>query len=100
MVIKNLFGYVKKPENGSVGNGVVHIAPILASDHDVAHSQNCKLLRNVRRFDVQKFAELIDSFLAIAKRVQDANTDWVGQGVYGELLFHQCAPPKLRALSK
>jgi len=62
VVVKDILGHVKKPEQSRVGNGVIHIAPSFASDHDVPHSQNRKLLRNVRGFNLQNFAEFIDPF--------------------------------------
>jgi len=62
VVVKDIFGHVKKTEQSRVGDGIIHIAPGFASDHNVAHPQNCKLLRNVRRFNLQNFAEFVDPF--------------------------------------
>src|SRR5260370_8771353 len=75
VVVKDIFGHVKKTEQSRVGDGIIHIAPSFASNHDVAHSQNCKLLRNVRRFNLQNFAEFVDPFLTIPKTVQDPDPD-------------------------
>ena len=55
MVVEDFSGYVKEPEQSRVGDGVIHIAPRFASDHDVARSQNCKLLRNVCGLDLSEF---------------------------------------------
>ena len=74
VVVKAILGHVKKPEQSRVGNGVIHIAPSFASDHDVPHSQNRKLLRNVRGFNLQNFAEFIDPLLGITKTVQDPDS--------------------------
>src|SRR5216684_2423068 len=100
-VVKDVFGHVKKPEQSRVGDGVIHIAPSFASEHDVAHSQNCQLLRNVRGFNLQNFAELIDPLLAITKTVQDLDADRVREGLeelsleVGNLLWH--ANPRIHA---
>ena len=61
----------------SVGNGVIHVAARFPTDHYIAHSQNRKLLRNVRLFNLQSFAQLIHALLAIAKAVKNPNSDRV-----------------------
>ncbi len=94
VVVKDVFGHVKKPEQSRVGDGVIHIAPGFASDHEVAHPQNCKLLRNVRRFNFQNFAELVDPLLAVTEAIEDADADRVGEGLeelrleVGKLVWH------------
>src|SRR5258708_15398809 len=101
VVVKDIFGHVKKTDQSRVGDGIIHIAPSFASNHDVAHSQNCKLLRNVRRFNLQNFAEFVDPFLTIPKTVQDPDADRVSEGLeelsleVGKLLWH--ARPRVHA---
>src|SRR6266852_7044481 len=103
MVVEDLSGHVKKPEQSRVGDGVIHIAPSFASDHDVAHSQNCKLLRDIRGFNLQNFAEFVDPLLTIPKTVQDPDADGVREGLeklgleVGNLLWH--AHPRVHAYS-
>src|SRR5271169_3614238 len=72
MIIENALSYIEKLEKGSVRNGVIHVAARFPPDHNIAHSQNRKLLRNVRLFNLQSFAELIHALLAIAKAVKNA----------------------------
>src|SRR5229473_2922975 len=103
VVVKDIFGHVEKTEQSRVGDGVIHIAPSFASNHDVAHSQNCKLLRNVRGFNLQNFSEFVDPLLTIPKTVQDPDADGVREGLeelgleVGNLLWH--AHPRVRAYS-
>src|SRR5260370_28391002 len=59
VVVKDVFGHVKKTEQCCVGDGVIHIASSFTADHDVAHSQNGKLLRDVCWFNLQNFAEFV-----------------------------------------
>src|SRR5260370_33645404 len=88
-------------EKGPVGNRVVPVAAGFPAHHNVAHTQDCKLLRDVRLFNLECFAELIHTFLAIAKTVEDPDANRVGEGLeelgfeVGELLWH--ARPFLHA---
>jgi hypothetical protein len=101
MVVEDFSGYVKEPEQSRVGDGVIHIAPRFASDHNVARSQNCELLRNICRLDFQNFAEFIDPLLAVAKAVEDPDADRVGESLkelrleVGKLVWH--AHPRVHA---
>src|SRR5712664_4993604 len=103
VVVKDVFGHIKKAEQSRVGDGVIHITPRFASDHDVAHSQNCKLLRNVCGFNLQNFAELVDPLLPIPKTIQNPDADRVREGLeelgleVGNLLWH--AHPRVHAYS-
>src|SRR5713226_1930859 len=103
VVVKDIFSHVKKTEQSRVGGGVIHIAPSFASNHDVAHSQNCKLLRNVRGFNLQNFAEFVDPLLTIPKTVQDPDADGVREGLeelgleVGNRVWH--AHPRVHAYS-
>src|SRR5215472_2116051 len=43
MIVENDLRYIKKLEDGPIGNGVIHVAAGLPADHDVADAQNRKL---------------------------------------------------------
>src|ERR1039458_257996 len=94
MIIENVLRYIEKLKKGPVGNGVIHIAARFPSDHNIAHSQYRKLLRDVGWFNLQSFAELIHPFLAAAKAVENPNSDRVRERLeelrleVGNLLWH------------
>src|SRR5258708_34081999 len=46
VVVKDVFGHVKKAKQGGVRDGVIHIAPCFTPTHKLRHSQNRNLLRN------------------------------------------------------
>ncbi len=100
MIVENALRCIEKLENGLVGDGVIHVAAGFPAGHNIAHSQNRQLLGHVRLLNLQSFAELIHAFLAIAKAVEDLNSDRVGEGFeklgfeVGDLLWHGILPYK------
>jgi len=101
MIVENGFRYIEKLENGLIRNGVIHITARFPADDNIANLEDRELLGNVRWFNLQSFAELIHTFLAVAKAVEDPNSDRVREGPeklrfeVGELLRH--AEPSLFA---
>src|SRR5258708_39042623 len=77
VVVKDVFGHIEETEQPAVGDGVIHVAPSFTANHDVPHTQNRQLLRNVCGLNSQNFAEFVDPLLAISKTVQDPNADGV-----------------------
>src|SRR5260370_15152657 len=94
MIVENGLLYIEELKKGPVGKGVIHVAARFPADHNIAHSENRKLLRDVRLFNLQSFAELIHTLFAIAKAVEDPNSDRVCEGLeklrleVGKLLWH------------
>jgi len=48
MIVENAFGYIEKLEQGPVRNGVIRVAAGFPANDNVAHSQDRKLLKDVR----------------------------------------------------
>src|SRR5579864_8667411 len=94
MIVENSLCHIEKLEQRRIRDGVIDITAGLASDHDVTHPHNCELLRDIRRFNSQELAQFIHALLAIAKAVQDSNTDRVSESLeklrfeVGKLLRH------------
>ncbi len=66
LVIKDVFGNIKEPENRPVANGVVNVLAFFSSGHHVAAAQLGELLRYRALLNVQALAQIVDSDFPVA----------------------------------
>jgi hypothetical protein len=99
MIVENGLGYIEKLEDGPIGNGVIDVATRLPANHDVAYSQNRKLLGDIRLLNLESFAEFAYTLFAVAKAVEDPNSNRMRQSLeklrleVGKLLRHESRFP-------
>ena len=93
-LLKISFATSSSSKKRRVGNRIEDARPGLPAGHDISNAQDCQLLRNVRRFNLEDLAQFAYALLAPSKAIHDPNADRVCERLkelrfeVGKLVWH------------